>query len=171
MGIRQIGQALTGQPLRGRAELAFAEPPTARVTLPSDDGARVRVNPDLIAAENSPNGRRYQVRDGGLSGAGIHSYELIEWETTGARRVYGPFTVRVAPAATISKVQWTGEGKLVVGFSGTPGAEYLVESSPHLETGQWEVLGRIRADAAGVFRWVETVKPEEPTRFFRAIQP
>lgn len=26
-GIRQIGQALTGQPLRGRAELAFAEPP------------------------------------------------------------------------------------------------------------------------------------------------
>lgn len=135
------------------------------------DGARVRVNPDLIAAENSPTGRRYQVRDDGVSGTGTHTYELLEWETTGARRVYGPFTVRVAPAATISNVQWTGEGKLVVGFIGTPGAEYLMESSPHLETGQWEVLGRIRADAAGAFRWVETVRPEEPTRFFRAIQP
>ena len=125
-----------------------------------------RVNRDLLPALNLSAGGVYRLYDEDLPIPSTQSYQLVELETTGKVNTYGPFEVLVQAAATADGVQLVN-GAVQVRFRGEPNAAYDIEMTDDLRAGRWQVVERVRADAAGSLGHQET--GGGTMRFYRAL--
>ena len=135
-----------------------------------DLGGSQRVNAHLIPALNVEKGGVYHFSEPLPRLTAPLSYILVEQETTGGRREYGPFQILVQTAAAVTSASYVG-GVLELRLAGDPGVTYQVESTDDLVHGRWTQAGQATADANGVILCYEPLSSSGGARFYRALRP
>ncbi len=155
-------------------------------------------HPSLIVSQGALllGGNGFTVNNASGTALGVGTYQLIQQVTgnitssgsptvtvTGSGLVAGNaasivvnggdvnLVVTVAPmGATISTPTILGDGTVQLNFTGTPGADYVIEAATNLNAPiTWLPLGTNTADGGGLFNFIDTDATNFVERFYRTV--
>jgi autotransporter-associated beta strand protein len=102
-----------------------------------------------------------------VTGAGLTAGSTAEIQVTG--NSVNLVVSTPAANATISTPMVLGDGTISLNFTGTPGANYFIESTTNLTPPiVWTALSTNTADETGAFNFIDTDATNNAQRFYRA---